>query len=222
MEGASHASGRRGAQRAGSRDLRQLRRLAGYLRPTAGGSRRARGPRPGRCGRAGRWASACAMSSMAGSPRPPRSARPRARGLADRDPGAGRRDLRPRLSGAWLGERVVADLREAVYGHVTTPVARLLRDHPHRRGAVAPDHRHQRDPGGDQRQPVTQALRNLLLLFGGLALLFVTNAKLTALVLHRRAAGGGADRRDRPPRAAPVAPRPGPGRRRSAATPRRR
>ena len=32
------------------------------------------------------------------------------------------------------------------------PLARLLRGHPHRRGAVAPDHRHQRDPDRDRRQ----------------------------------------------------------------------
>ena len=51
---------------------------------------------------------------------------------------------------SWLGERVTADLRNAVYAHVVRAEPRVLRDHADRRGAVAPDHRH--DAGADRRR----------------------------------------------------------------------
>ena len=38
---------------------------------------------------------------------------------------------------SWLGERVTADLRNAVYAHVVQAKPRVLRDQRHRRGAVA-------------------------------------------------------------------------------------
>ena len=49
---------------------------------------------------------------------------------------------------SWLGERVTADLRNAVYAHVRAAEPRVLRDHADRRSAVAPDHRH--DAGADR------------------------------------------------------------------------
>ena len=58
------------------------------------------------------------------------------------------------------------------------------------------------------------AMRNLLLLIGGLVMLALTSAKLTLLVLARRAAGGRADRPVRPPRAQARAREPGSRRRR--------
>jgi ATP-binding cassette subfamily B protein len=83
---------------------------------------------------------------------------------------------------AWLGERVVADLRRDVYAHVIrlSPgffeatrtgevLSRLTTDTSVVQAII----------GGS----VTQALRNLLLLVGGLALLLFTNPKLTGLTL---------------------------------------
>ena len=48
----------------------------------------------------------------------------------------------------WLGERVVADIRKAVFDNVLVPDAGLLRSHAHRRSAVAADRRHHPDPDG--------------------------------------------------------------------------
>ena len=57
---------------------------------------------------------------------------------------------------------------------------------------------------------VTQALRNVLLTVGGLALLVITNPRLTGLILVVVPARGGADRGDWPPGPAAVAGRAGP------------
>ena len=83
---------------------------------------------------------------------------------------------------SWLGERVVADLRRDVYDHVIrlSPaffevtrtgevISRLATDTAVIQTVISGS--------------VTQALRNLLLLAGGLILLLVTNPKLTALAL---------------------------------------
>ena len=45
---------------------------------------------------------------------------------------------------SWLGERVAADLRRAVFEHVLRAVAGLLRDGADRRHPVPPDRRHRR------------------------------------------------------------------------------
>jgi hypothetical protein len=47
-----------------------------------------------------------------------------------------------------LGERVVADIRKALFDRVIGLSPRLLRAHHDRRGAVAADHRHHADPVG--------------------------------------------------------------------------
>ena len=116
----------------------------------------------------------------------------------------------------WLGERLVADLRRGGLRPGHRPVARLLRGDPHRRGALAPDHRHRGDPDGDQRQPVAGAAQPAA------AGRRPRAADRDQPQAHRPgagrgAAGGGADRGDRPARAPAVARRPGPHRRRSAA-----
>ncbi|MEM7043760.1 MAG: ABC transporter transmembrane domain-containing protein, partial [Pseudomonadota bacterium] len=82
----------------------------------------------------------------------------------------------------WLGERLVADLRKDVYGHVVglSPsffevtrtgevLSRLTADTSVVQSVISAS--------------LSQALRNILLLFGGLVLLFVTNLKLTLLIL---------------------------------------
>ncbi|MEZ5930731.1 MAG: ABC transporter transmembrane domain-containing protein [Alphaproteobacteria bacterium] len=82
----------------------------------------------------------------------------------------------------WLGERLVADLRKDLYGHVVrlSPgffevtrtgevLSRLTADTSVVQSVISAS--------------LSQALRNVLLLFGGLALLFVTNLKLTLLIL---------------------------------------
>ena len=82
----------------------------------------------------------------------------------------------------WLGERVVADLRQAVYAHLvrlspgfyeTTRTGEIL-------SRLTTDTSVIQTVIGTS---VTQALRNLLLVLGGTALLLVTNPKLTGLVL---------------------------------------
>ena len=83
---------------------------------------------------------------------------------------------------AWLGERLVADLRSEVYAHVSSlspgffettrtgeVLSRLTADTAVIQAVISAS--------------LSQALRNLLLLTGGLVLLFVTNPKLTLLVL---------------------------------------
>ncbi len=82
----------------------------------------------------------------------------------------------------WLGERVVADLREQIYAHVLrlSPaffetrrtgevISRLTTDTTVIQTVIA--------------MGVTQALRNLLLLLGGTVLLAVTNPRLTGFIL---------------------------------------
>ena len=83
---------------------------------------------------------------------------------------------------SWLGERVVADVRRAVYNHVIglSPgffevtktgevLSRLTTDTTLLQTVIATQ--------------ASQALRNGLLLFGGTAMMLVTSAKLTGLVL---------------------------------------
>ena len=83
---------------------------------------------------------------------------------------------------SWIGERVVADLRHAVYGHVLVldaawfetvktgeVLSRLTTDTTVLQVVVG--------------SGLSMALRNVLLLLGGLVMLLVTSAKLTALVL---------------------------------------
>ena len=82
----------------------------------------------------------------------------------------------------WLGERIVADLRMAVYDHVLTlspaffevtrtgeVLSRITTDTTLIQAAVG--------------SSVSIALRNLVLLIGGLAMLLITSAKLTGLVV---------------------------------------
>ncbi|MEM9442526.1 MAG: ABC transporter transmembrane domain-containing protein, partial [Pseudomonadota bacterium] len=82
----------------------------------------------------------------------------------------------------WLGERLVADLRKEVYGHVVSlspsffevtrtgeVLSRLTADTSVVQSVISAS--------------LSQALRNILLLFGGLVLLFITNLKLTLLIL---------------------------------------
>ena len=83
---------------------------------------------------------------------------------------------------AWLGERVVARIRSEVYGHIirmppgffeTTRTGEVL-------SRLTTDTTVVQTVIGST---VTQALRNILLTVGGTALLVVTNPKLTGLVL---------------------------------------
>ena len=83
---------------------------------------------------------------------------------------------------AWLGERVVAEIRSQVYAHIirmppgffeTTRTGEVL-------SRITTDTTVVQTVIGST---VTQALRNILLTIGGTALLVVTNPKLTGLVL---------------------------------------
>ena len=183
MEESARTLARLGAKREGSRNLGQLRRLGAYLRPYRGhvvGALIALV-----------LASAAVLSLGVGL-----------RHLIDGGFSEGRPSalnhallavaivivilavatyLRSYLV-TWLGERVVADLRRDVYGHV-------LRLSPGffevtRTGEVLS--RLTTDTSVIQTvigASVTQALRNVLLVFGGLALLVVTNPRLTGFVL---------------------------------------
>ena len=75
----------------------------------------------------------------------------------------------------WLGERVVADLRAAVYCAGGADGSPVLRDHPGRRGAVASDHRHHAG-AGDLGVNLSIILRSALNLIGALVLLTLTSA----------------------------------------------
>jgi len=88
---------------------------------------------------------------------------------------------------SWLGERVTADLRRAVYGHVVTQspqffettqtgevLSRLTTDTTLIQTLVGTS--------------ISMALRNALLFAGGLAMLFVTSARLSAIILVMLAA----------------------------------
>ena len=57
----------------------------------------------------------------------------------------------------WLGERVVADLRQAVYDRVIRMDPALLRGHAHRRGAVASHRRHHARAVHRRREPLHHA-----------------------------------------------------------------
>lgn len=83
---------------------------------------------------------------------------------------------------SWLGERVVADIRRAIFDRAillspsfyeAKPVADLL-------SRLVADTTILQSMIGSS---VSVALRNVLLLFGGMTLLFITSAKLTGLVL---------------------------------------
>ncbi len=82
----------------------------------------------------------------------------------------------------WIGERVIADIRKAVYNHILSlspaffevtrtgeVLSRLTTDTTLIQTAVG--------------SSVSIALRNLLMMVGGLTMLFITSAKLTGLVL---------------------------------------
>jgi ATP-binding cassette subfamily B protein len=88
---------------------------------------------------------------------------------------------------SWLGERVTADLRSAVYGHVVTQspeffetaqtgevLSRLTTDTTLIQTLVGTS--------------ISLALRNALLFAGGLVMLFVTSVKLTSIILVMLAA----------------------------------
>ena len=183
MESARHAQGDEAARRPGSRDLRQLRRLAGYLRPY----------RKQVAATLVALALAAAAVLVFGI------------GLrylidgafAEGHPDALDHALKASLIVvvvlaaatfarsylvAWLGERLVADLRAAVYRQVTSLSPAFFEAT--RTGEVLS--RLTSDTAVVQTvvsASLSQALRNLLLLFGGLVLLTLTNPKLTALVL---------------------------------------
>ncbi|MRW94125.1 ATP-binding cassette domain-containing protein [Duganella sp. FT80W] len=83
---------------------------------------------------------------------------------------------------SWLGERVVADIRSAVYNHVVTQspeffettqtgevLSRITTDTTLIQSVVGTS--------------ISMALRNVLLFIGGLAMLFVTSAKLSSIII---------------------------------------
>src|SRR4051812_6437903 len=83
---------------------------------------------------------------------------------------------------SWIGERVIADLRRDVYAHVIALDAGFFETA--RAGEIAA--RLTTDTSVIQvviGSSVSVALRNSLMLVGGLIMLFVTSVKLTALVL---------------------------------------
>ena len=86
------------------------------------------------------------------------------------------------LTVSWLGERVTADIRSAVYSHVVTQspeffettqtgevLSRITTDTTLIQAVVGTS--------------ISMALRNVLLFVGGLVMLFVTSAKLSAIIL---------------------------------------
>ncbi|HET6518947.1 MAG TPA: ABC transporter transmembrane domain-containing protein [Geminicoccaceae bacterium] len=183
MEGAGRAMSAAAAERAPSRELHHLRRLFGYLRPY-------------------RWRVAGTLVALVVAASAVLVLGIGLRYLIDGGFGDGRVEaldhalkavlvLIAVLAAAtyarsylvsWLGERVVADIRKEVYGHVVglSPgffevtrtgevLSRLTADTSVVQTVVG--------------SSLSQALRNILLLVGGLVLLVVTNPKLTALVL---------------------------------------
>ncbi|MDB5933303.1 MAG: transporter [Massilia sp.] len=83
---------------------------------------------------------------------------------------------------SWLGERVTADIRSAVYGHVvnqspeffeTTQTGEVL-------SRITTDTTLIQAVVGTS---ISMALRNVLLFIGGLAMLFVTSIKLSSIIL---------------------------------------
>ena len=83
---------------------------------------------------------------------------------------------------SWVGERVSADLRQAVFSH-------LIRIHPGFFELNAPSEIQSRITTDTTLlqtvigSSVSIALRNVLMFFGGVVLLFITNAKLSLIVL---------------------------------------
>ena len=183
MEGAQHATSGAAAGRPGSRDLRQLRRLADCVRPY-------------------RWRVAATLVALLVAAGAVLVFGIGLRYLIDGAFGAGHIDALSHglkaslilvvvLAAAtfaraylvtWLGERVVTDLRKQVYDRVIglSPaffevartgevLSRLTSDTAVIQAVISAS--------------LSQALRNVLLLIGGLALLLVTNPKLTGLVL---------------------------------------
>jgi len=82
----------------------------------------------------------------------------------------------------WLGERAVTDLRRAVFARLVTlpPAWYHERRTGELTGRLAADTATVESVVGSD---ISIALRNLVQFFGGLALLFVTNARLTAAIL---------------------------------------
>jgi ATP-binding cassette, subfamily B, bacterial len=183
VEGARHAMSDLSAQRPGSRDLRQLRRLAGFVRPY-------------------RWQAAATLVALVVAAGAVLVFGIGLRYLINGAFAAGRVEaLNHGLKASlivvvvlaaatfaraylvtWLGERVVTDLRKQVYDRVIglSPaffevtrtgevLSRLTSDTAVIQAVISAS--------------LSQALRNILLLVGGLALLLVTNSKLTGLVL---------------------------------------
>ena len=83
---------------------------------------------------------------------------------------------------SWLGERVTADIRSAVYGHVvnqspeffeTTQTGEVL-------SRITTDTTLIQAVVGTS---ISMALRNVLLFLGGLVMLFVTSVKLSSIIL---------------------------------------
>ena len=183
MEGAARQLGSDSSARAGSRDLGQLRRLLGYLRPY-------------------RTRVLGAIVALVVAATAVLSLGIGLRYLVDGGISAGRSDaLGHALEAvlivivvlavatftrsylvAWLGERVVADIRSQVYGHVirmppgffeVTRTGEVL-------SRITTDTTVVQTVIGSS---VTQALRNVLLVLGGLVLLVVTNPKLSGIVV---------------------------------------
>jgi ATP-binding cassette, subfamily B, bacterial len=183
LEGAHRAMSGARAQRPGSRDLHQLRRLAASVRPY-------------------RWQVAATLVALVVAAATVLVFGIGLRYLIDGAFAVGRTEaLNHALEAslivvvvlaaatfaraylvAWLGERVVADLRKQVYDRVITlspeffeitrtgeVLSRLTSDTAVIQAVIS--------------SSLSQALRNVLLLIGGLVLLLVTNPKLTGLVL---------------------------------------
>ena len=183
MKRAGHTISNRDASRQGSRDLRQLRRLAMFVRPY-------------------RWQVAAALLALIVAAGAVLTFGVGLRYLIDGGFGAGEvKALDHALKASlivvavlaiatfarsylvtWLGERVVTDLRARVYERViglspaffeTTRtgevLSRLTSDTSVIQAVISAS--------------LSQALRNVLLLVGGLVLLIVTNPKLAGLVL---------------------------------------
>jgi ATP-binding cassette subfamily B protein len=183
MEGANQAMTAKGAERAGSRDVGQLRRLAHYLRPygltvaltlvallVAAGAVLALG-----------IGLRYLIDGGFGDGRPEAIDHALRAGLIVVIVLAVGTFFRSYLV-TWLGERVVADLRRDLYAHVVrlSPgffevtrtgevLSRLTADTSVVQAVIG--------------SSLSQALRNLLLMVGGFAMLVVTNPKLSGLVL---------------------------------------
>ncbi len=83
---------------------------------------------------------------------------------------------------SWLGERVTADIRSAVYTHVVTQSPQFFETT--QRGEVLS--RLTTDTTLIQTligTSISMALRNILLFIGGLGMMFVTSARLTSIIL---------------------------------------